>query len=109
MLTATSVRERLDQLFKQRIVIFDGSMGVLLQHKGLTEEDYRGERFRNHSKLLRNDVDILNLTRPEIVEQTHVDYLEAGADTLTTNTLTATPITLRDLARTALVLQQHNA
>src|SRR5260221_13063279 len=109
MLTARSVRERLDQLFKQRIVIFDGSTGVLLQHKGLTEADYRGERFRNHSKLLRNDVDILNLTRPEIVEQTHVDYLEAGADIVTTNTFTATPITQRDYELTGLVYEMNKA
>src|SRR5579872_6035430 len=96
MLTATPVRERLDQLFRQRIVIFDGSMGVLLQHLGLAEEDFRGERFKDHPQLLRNDVDLLNLTRPEIVTKTHVSYLEAGADIVTTNTFTATPISQRD-------------
>src|SRR2546425_648896 len=53
-----SSRERLDQLFKQRIVIFDGSIGVLLQKQGLNEEDWRGERFRDHPKLLKNNVDI---------------------------------------------------
>jgi 5-methyltetrahydrofolate--homocysteine methyltransferase len=107
MLTATPVRERLDRLFKERIVIFDGSMGVLLQHKGLTEEDFRGERFRDHGKLLRNDVDVLNLTRPEIVRQAHVNYLEAGADIVTTNTFTATPVTQRDYGIADLVYEMN--
>src|SRR5437763_15590818 len=65
VLTASSVRDRLDQLFKQRIVIIDGSIGLLLQHMGLTEEDVRGELMRDHPTLLRNHVDVLNLTPPE--------------------------------------------
>ena len=94
--TPSSVRRRLDQLFKQRIVIFDGSIGVLLQKQGLTEEDWRGERFRDHAKLLKNNVDILCLSRPDIVSRIHRDYLEAGADLITTNTFTATPISQAD-------------
>jgi 5-methyltetrahydrofolate--homocysteine methyltransferase len=94
--TPSSVRRRLDQLFKQRIVIFDGSIGVLLQKQGLTEEDWRGERFRDHPKLLKNNVDILCLSRPDIVSWIHRDYLEAGADLITTNTFTATPISQAD-------------
>ncbi|HYT12556.1 MAG TPA: homocysteine S-methyltransferase family protein, partial [Candidatus Nitrosopolaris sp.] len=92
----TSVRERLDQLFKQRIVIFDGSIGVLLQKQGLNEEDWRGERFRDHPKLLKNNVDILNLSRPDVVSRIHREYLEAGADLITTNTFTATPVSQAD-------------
>src|SRR5258706_1340360 len=91
-----SVRERLDRLFKQRIVIFDGSIGVLLQKQGLTEEDWRGERFRDHPKLLKNNVDILNLSRPDVVSRIHREYLEAGADLITTNTFTATPVSQAD-------------
>jgi 5-methyltetrahydrofolate--homocysteine methyltransferase len=94
--SATSVRERLDRLFKQRIVIFDGSTGVLLQKQGLTEEDWRGERFRDHPKLLKNNVDILNLSRPDVVSRIHREYLEAGADLITTNTFTATPVSQAD-------------
>src|SRR5216684_6860397 len=100
MATATSapssIRERLERLFKQRIVIFDGSIGVLLQKQGLTEEDWRGERFRDHPKLLKNNVDILNLSRPDVVSRIHREYLEAGADLITTNTFTATPISQAD-------------
>src|SRR5437660_10378747 len=91
-----SNRERLDQLFRQRIVIFDGSIGVLLQKQGLNEEDWRGERFRDHPRLLKHNVDILNLSRPDVVTRIHRENLEAGADLITTNTFTATPISQAD-------------
>jgi 5-methyltetrahydrofolate--homocysteine methyltransferase len=96
MAIATSTRERLDRLFKQRIAIFDGSMGVMLQHRGFSDEDFRGERFRNHPKPLRNNSDVLNLTQPGIITQVHRDYLEAGADIITTNTFTATRVSQAD-------------
>src|SRR5437763_2667668 len=96
MASAISVRERLDRLFQQRIVIFDGSMGVMLQHKGLSGEDFRGERFRNHPQPLRNNSDVLCLTQPEIVSQVHREYLDAGANIITTNTFTATRVSQAD-------------
>ena len=68
MAAALSVRERLDRLFKQRIVIFDGSMGVMLQHKGLSDADFRGERFRHHYREIfgerRHDDDVGPLEHP---------------------------------------------
>src|SRR3979411_2885512 len=96
MPVAPSARERLDQLFKQRIAIFDGSMGVMLQHRGLSDDEFRGERFRDHPKPLRNNSDVLCLTQPGLVTQVHRDYLEAGADIVTTNTFTATRISQAD-------------
>src|SRR5919198_2525745 len=96
MAVVTSVRERLDRLFQQRIVIFDGSMGVMLQHQGLSDDQFRGERFRDHPKPLRNNSDVLCLTQPELVTQVHRDYLEAGADIITTNTFTATRVSQAD-------------
>ncbi|TMF07837.1 MAG: methionine synthase, partial [Chloroflexi bacterium] len=78
------------------IVIFDGSMGVMLQHKGLSDEEFRGQRFRNHPKPLRNNSDVLCLTQPDLVTQVHRDYLEAGADIVTTNTFTATRVSQAD-------------
>src|SRR6266851_4788528 len=107
--SAHSVRERLDRLFKQRIVIFDGSIGVLLQKQGLTEEDWRGERFRDHPKLLKNNVDILNLSLPDVVSRIHREYLEAGADLITTNTFTATPISQADYGLEDLVYEMNVA
>jgi 5-methyltetrahydrofolate--homocysteine methyltransferase len=96
MAVATSARERLDQLFRQRIAIFDGSMGVMLQRKGLSDADFRGERFRIHPKPLRNNSDILCLSQPDLVSQVHGEYLEAGADIITTNTFTATRVSQAD-------------
>ena len=96
MAAIPSVRERLDQLFQQRIAILDGSMGVMLQHKGLSDEEFRGERFRDHPKPLRNNSDVLCLTQPELVTQVHRGYLEAGADIITTNTFTATRVSQAD-------------
>ena len=72
--------------------MLDGSWGVLLQNRGLTEEEFRGERFREHPRDVKGDPDLLNLTRPEIVATIHRAYFEAGADITTTNTFTATRI-----------------
>src|SRR5438874_5300648 len=107
MASAISVRERLDRLFQQRIVIFDGSMGVMLQHKGLSDEDFRGERFRNHPKPLRNNSDVLCLTQPEIVSQVHREYLDAGADIITTNTFTATRVSQADYSLEKFVYEMN--
>src|SRR3979411_3074229 len=96
MAVATSTKDRLDQLFKQRIAIFDGSMGVMLQHRGLSDEDFRGERFRDHPQPLRNNSDVLNPTHPGLVLQVHRYSLEAAADIITTNTFTATRVSQAD-------------
>ena len=95
MAVATSVRERLDRLFQQRIAILDGSMGVMLQHKGLEDEDFRGERFRDHPKPLRNNSDVF-VPHPARLVAGDRDYLEAGADIITTNTFTATRVSQTD-------------
>ncbi len=78
--------------------MLDGAWGVLLQNRGLTEEEWRGERFREHARDVKGDPDLLNLTRPEIVESVHRAYFEAGADIATTNTFTATSIGQADYA-----------
>ena len=81
-----NAREQLEALLAERIVVLDGSWGVLLQNRGLTEEEWRGERFRDHPRDVKGDPDLLNLTRPEIVSSVHRAYFEAGADIATTNT-----------------------
>src|SRR4051794_3012439 len=85
-------RTRLTQLLGERIVLLDGAWGVLLQNRGLTEEEFRGARFADHPKDVKGDPDLLNLTQPEIVASVHRQYLDAGADITTTNTFTATSI-----------------
>src|SRR5512132_2909126 len=83
---------RLERLRSERIVILDGAWGVLLQGRGLTEEEFRGDRFRDHLRDVRGDPDLLNLTQPDIISSVHHAYLDAGADITTTNTFTATSI-----------------
>ena len=82
----------LASLLSERIVILDGAWGVLLQGRGLTEEEFRGDRFRDHPRDLKGDPDLLNLTQPEIIASLHDAYFEAGADITTTNTFTATSV-----------------
>ena len=99
----TDARTRLETLLRERIVVLDGAWGVLLQSRGLSEEDFRGERFANHSRDVKGDPDLLNLTRPDIVSEIHRAYFEAGADITTTNTFTATSIGQADYALEAAV------
>jgi len=87
-----NVRDKLEAILGERIVVLDGAWGVLLQGRGLSEEDFRGERFRDHPRDVKGDPDLLNLTRPDIVSSIHHAYFEAGADVTTTNTFTATAI-----------------
>jgi 5-methyltetrahydrofolate--homocysteine methyltransferase len=85
-------RARLEEILAERIVLLDGSWGVLLQGRDLDEGQWRGERFAGHDRDVKGDPDLLNLTHPEIITQIHRDYFAAGADITTTNTFTATSI-----------------
>jgi 5-methyltetrahydrofolate--homocysteine methyltransferase len=91
-------RERLESILRQRIAVLDGSWGVLIQKRVREEEEYRGERFRDHPRDVAGDPDLLNLTQPEIVRDIHRSYFAAGADIATTNTFTATRIGQADYA-----------
>ena len=86
--STAAIRQALDE----RILILDGAWGTTLQDMGLTPEDYRSERFRDHPRDLTGDPDVLNLTRPDIILDIHRRYFAAGADITTTNTFTATSI-----------------
>src|SRR5688572_18185310 len=95
---ASDARTRLEHLLRERIVVLDGSWGVLIQRQVRGEEAYRGERFRAHPRDVAGDPDLLNLTRPDVVLDIHRSYLAAGADITTTNTFTATRIGQADYA-----------
>ena len=86
----------LSSLLNQRILVLDGAMGTMIQRHGLGEQDYRGERFKDHAHDLKGNNDLLLLTRPEIIRGIHVEYLAAGADILETNTFNATAISQAD-------------
>ena len=80
----------------ERILVFDGAMGTMLQAERLDEAGFRGELLREHPKPLQGLHDVLSLTRPELVERVHSSYLDAGADALTTNTFNANAVSLAD-------------
>jgi 5-methyltetrahydrofolate--homocysteine methyltransferase len=86
----------LEELCSQRIAIIDGAMGTMLQRESLTEEDFRGERFKGVKKLLKGNNDLLILTRPDVVEKVHRAYLDAGADLIETNTFSSQAISQAD-------------
>ena len=88
--------EGLEKLLQQRILVLDGAMGTMVQALGLDESDVRGERFREHHKSLRNFVDLLCLTQPDLITEIHRQYLDAGADIIETNTFGSSPIALGD-------------
>jgi 5-methyltetrahydrofolate--homocysteine methyltransferase len=95
--------EALVRELKQRILVIDGAMGTLLQAHGLSEEDYRGERLRGWPKDVKGNHELLNLTRPDLVEAAHREYLAAGADIVETNTFNANRISQADYGTEALV------
>ena len=87
----------LETLLRQRIVLLDGAVGTMIQRYKLSEQDYRGERFRDwKGKDLKGSLELLQLTKPDIVEEIHTQYLVAGADIIETNTFSATTIGLHD-------------
>ena len=88
-----------------RILLLDGAMGTMIQRYGLTEDDFRGERFRKHPGDLKGNSDLLTLTRPEILGEIHHAYLEAGADIIETNTFTSTAIAQADYGLEALAYE----
>lgn len=90
------MKKTLEQIAKERILILDGAMGTMIQRYPLSEEDFRGERFAAHPSDLKGNNDLLSITRPDIITQIHLEYLEAGADIIETNTFNAQRISLAD-------------
>jgi 5-methyltetrahydrofolate--homocysteine methyltransferase len=84
------------ELLKERILIIDGAMGTMIQQHKLSEEDYRGERFKDWKSDLKGNNDLLCLTHPEIIRDIHKEYLAAGADIIETNTFNAQRVSLAD-------------
>ncbi len=88
--------QALPALLQERIVIIDGAMGTMIQQHRLTEADYRGTRFADHPRDLRGNNELLQFTRPDVIESIHREYLAAGADLIETNTFGATSVAQED-------------
>lgn len=104
-----AVRNRLDTLLTERILVLDGAYGTAIQGRELSDADYRGERFRDHPRDVKGDPDLLNLTRPDVVEDIHRSYLAAGADIITTNTFTSTSVSQADYGLEGVVVEMNRA
>ncbi len=90
------MKNRIREQLTERILILDGALGTMIQQYNLTEDDFRGDRFRSWKIDLKGCNDILVLTRPELVSHIHRAYLEAGADIISTNSFNANAISLSD-------------
>ncbi len=97
----------LEEQLADRIVYFDGAMGTMIQEREPDEEDYRGERFADHPAELEGNNELLSLTRPDMIEEIHRDYLEAGADIIETNTFNAQRISQADYDTEDLVREMN--
>lgn len=86
----------IQELVKERILILDGAMGTMIQNYHLTEEDFRGELFRRQPGVMKGNNDMLNITRPDVVKDIFRQYIEAGADIITTNTFSSQRISQAD-------------
>lgn len=90
------IMKDIKEILKERILILDGAMGTMLQQYKFTEEDFRGERFKDYEHPLQGNNDLLSLTQPEAIEEIHRKYFAAGADIVETNTFSGTTIAMAD-------------
>ncbi|MAM01846.1 MAG: 5-methyltetrahydrofolate--homocysteine methyltransferase [Flavobacteriaceae bacterium] len=81
---------------QNRILVLDGAMGTMIQNHNLTEDEFRGSRFKNHPCSLKGNNDLLSITQPQIIRKIHLAYLESGADIIETNTFSSTSIGMLD-------------
>ena len=91
-----AIREQLNSILAERILLLDGAMGTMIQSYDLEEKDFRGDRFKDHSDDLKGNNDVLSLTRPDVIKEIYMAYLEAGSDIIETNTFSSTWIAQAD-------------
>ncbi len=96
IIPSMSTKQILQSLLEQRILVLDGAMGTMIQKHKLSEEQYRGERFKDWHILVQGNNDLLSLTQPKIIQDIHRSYLEVGADIVETNTFNATKTSMSD-------------
>ncbi|NAS29423.1 5-methyltetrahydrofolate--homocysteine methyltransferase [Flavobacteriaceae bacterium R38] len=84
------------QEIEKRILVLDGAMGTMLQEYKFTEEDFRGEQFKDYHLSLKGNNDLLSITQPQAIKEVHAKYFEAGADIVETNTFSGTTIAMAD-------------
>lgn len=95
----------LEKLVKEKVLILDGAMGTMIQRYNLTEQDFRNDELVHHSFDLKGNNDMLNITRPDVIKAIHLEYLNAGADIIETNTFSGTTIAQEDYGLEHLVYE----
>jgi len=108
-MSSSPVEHTLYAELSKRVLLLDGAMGTMIQRHTLTEADFRGERFKDHTHDLRGNSDLLVLTRPDVIGAIHHEYLEADADIIETNTFTSTSIAQADYGLESLVYELNFA
>ena len=93
------------KIVEERILVLDGAMGTMLQRHKFTEEDFRGERFKDWKVPVQGNNDLLSITQPEAIKEVHRLYFEAGADIVETNTFSGTTIAMADYEMEELVYE----
>ena len=105
-------KDRIDTLLKsldQRILLLDGAMGTMIQGFGLSEDDYRGERFADSNRDLKGNNDLLSITRPDVIRDIHNAFLHAGADVIETNTFNSNAPSMADYGMESMVAELNTA
>ena len=97
------------KILQERILFLDGAMGTMIQRHGLDEAGYRGERFADWPSDLKGNNDLLSLTRPDVIQDIHRAFLEAGAQFIETNTFNATAISQSDYGTQDLARELNRA
>ncbi len=101
----TKKEKLLRNILAQRILLMDGAMGTMIQRYRLSEQQFRGKRFKDWPQDVRGNNDLLNITQPQIIEEIHTEYLNAGADLIETNTFNANAISQKDYGMEALIYE----
>ena len=99
------MKKKIEEIIQEKILILDGAMGTMIQQYNFTEEEYRGERFKDFSISVKGNNDLLSLTQPEAIKEIHRKYLAAGADIIETNTFSGTTIAMADYQMEDLVYE----
>lgn len=105
----STLKQSLKEVLQERILVLDGATGTQIQRHNLKEEDFRGELYKDHPQPLKGNNDLLSITQKDIIRSIHLDYLEAGADIISTNSFNANAISLADYGMSGLVYEINKA
>ncbi|XP_069464071.1 methionine synthase [Ambystoma mexicanum] len=104
-----NLKDEIESVLQERIMVLDGGMGTMIQQHALTEEDFQGHEFKHHPKPLKGNNDLLSITKPDLIYKIHKEYLLSGADIVETNTFSSTSVAQGDYGLEHLAYQMNKA